>query len=130
MTEKAKIEVSDDKQYTGEDVRILVHQKLLEQRVDFVENMVLDATKSAERSNTRIEAAVHQITEMIQSQHSNIRDSRDELRREIERDFMTKTRGIIIESKIDTINTRLVLTGAGIVILLSIVMFLTRSGVV
>lgn len=57
----------------------------------------------------------------VNSIHGHITRCRDELRQEIDRDFMTKTEGMALRGEIKAINTRINMTGAGIVLALSLV---------
>ena len=57
----------------------------------------------------------------IESIHGHLTRCRDELRDEIDRDFLSKTEAERIRGSIGKINTRLTMTGLGIVLALSLV---------
>ena len=126
MPGKTSDVADSDKHYTGDEVRGIVNQKLLEQRLEFVENTVMDMAKSQERNNAQIQESVRQLVESMKKHQDDIKQCRNELRDEIERDFMTKTEGNKIFLKMDQINTRLMLGGAGVVIIISAVNFLFK----
>ena len=57
----------------------------------------------------------------VNSIHGHITRCRDELRNEIDRDFLSKTDAEKIRGEIKAINTRISVAGAGIVLALSLV---------
>jgi len=74
--------------------------------------------------NTTMENLNHnmaQTSDQIESIHGHITRCRDEMREEIERDFMGKTEGEQIRGSIKEINTKIYMTGLGIVLALSMV---------
>lgn len=127
MAGKSHDVADPDRQYSGDEVRGIVNQKLLEQRLEFVENTIMDMAKSQERNNAQIQESVRSLVETMKKHQDDIRQCKIELRDEIERDFMTKPEGMKIYSKLDQINTRLILTGGGIVLLVSVVNFFLKS---
>lgn len=111
----------EDKTYSGDDLRGIVHQRLLEQRMEFMENSMMKMAEANEKNFSSMQTAVARVTEALVIHREDIQRCRDQLRDEVERDFMTKQEGVELKSEIKAINTRLILTGATIVILLSIV---------
>jgi len=76
---------------------------------------------SINKSMDGLQRSMEKTSTDIGSIHGHITRCRDEMREEIERDFMTKTEGERIRGSISKINTKIHMTGLFIVFALSLV---------
>lgn len=81
------------------------------------EVFMTNLTKNVDEMNRNITKT----WEEINSIHGHLSRCRDELREEIDRDFVTNTEAEKIRGSVKQINTKLYMTGVGIVLVLSLV---------
>lgn len=97
-------------------------------KVAVVEQRQIDLERRQDQFMVEIRADIAEINtnmkrvwDEVNSIHGHITRCRNELREEIDRDFMTKAEGERMRGDIKAINTKIYMTGAGIVLALSIV---------
>lgn len=77
--------------------------------------------KSINKTMDNLGHGMDKVREEVRSIHGHLTRCRDELREEIDRDFLSQTEAEKIRGSIKQINTKLYMTGAGIVLALSFV---------
>lgn len=103
----------------NDDMR--VEMTVVQQQQIALERRHDEYMRNVEKTMALINIGMADTSKQIESIHGHLTRCRDELRDEIDRDFLSKTEAEKIRGSIGKINTRLTMTGMGIVLALSLV---------